>query len=207
VINFKAAFERHEAPFVHYTVKDVISQEDLRRLNAEVPALDLFRREVKEGAQYRKNYNMWLFDLFKDGVLADRVDEMPAAWRELLEALLSPDFAVWATEGLGTDVSILPLTMGLYRYSDRDYTTADTAKLEKALHWALYLNEDWTAEDGGGLNLWSAKDDEQPATTIIPTGGTMALFAPHAGTWHNIGTITSGGQKERLTIMLEYWKP
>jgi hypothetical protein len=206
MINFDAKFVRHHDPFPYHTISDVLSAEKVHRLNAELPPLDLFKREIKEGAQHSKQYHMWRFGLYEDGQRAPRTDELPAPWLELLDSLLSEDFSTWASDGLGLDVRALTLTLGLYRYGDRDYTTKDTAKLRKAVQWALYLNEDWGADDGGALHFWTAKDAPEPTVSIVPVGGTCALFSPSPVTWHNIGTVTSSGEKERINIMIEYWK-
>jgi hypothetical protein len=205
LLKFDAEFRWHTDPFRYATIDRVIDPEDLRLLNSEVPELRLFKREIKEGAEHRKQYNMWRMSLVEDGRRVAGTDELPPSWRKLLDSFLSPEFKRWATAGTGVDVAPLRLTMGLYRYSERDYSTVDTAKLTKALHWAFYLNEEWTGEDGGALHLWSEKTAPQPSASIIPRGGTSALFAPAENTWHNIGTITADGRRERLTIMVEYW--
>ncbi len=206
MIDTSVEFDRFDVPFTHYTTGPVIASADLAKLNAEPPSADLYRRQVKEGQQYDKNYQMWLFDLFEHGKRTPGTERLPVAWAALLESLLSRDFTQWASDGLHLDLAACRLTLGLYRYGDRDYTTVSTAKLTKAMHWALYLNEDWSSEYGGKLNLWEAKDAEEPAVSILPAGGTCAMFAPTERTWHNIGKVTTGGEVERLTIMLEYWK-
>ncbi|WP_410575590.1 2OG-Fe(II) oxygenase [Amycolatopsis sp. cmx-4-61] len=207
MINLAAKFERFSSPFTYYTIDDVISAEDLKRLNAEVPPIELFARQHKEGPQHRKNYQFDLLDLYENGERAPKAAQLPESWAQLLDSLLSPEFCAWASDGLGLDMSTFPLTLGLYRYGDRDYTTVDTAKATKAMHWALYLNDEWSESDGGRLNLWSAKEAPEPEVSILPGGGTCAMFAPTERTWHNIGKVTTGGKRERLTIMLEYWKP
>ncbi|MET8760685.1 2OG-Fe(II) oxygenase [Lentzea sp. NPDC004782] len=207
MIDTNVRFDRFDEPFTHYTTGPVIPSQDLKRLNAELPAEDLYRRQVKEGREFDKNYQMWLFDLAEDSLRLPATERLPQAWSELVDSLLSKEFTEWASDGLGIDLAACPLTLGLYRYGDRDYTTVSTAKLTKAMHWALYLNEDWAPEFGGRLNLWSARDAAEPAVEITPAGGTCAMFAPTEHTWHNIGKVTTGGQVERLTIMLEYWKP
>jgi len=205
MINFDAKFEPHDHPFPYQTMGDMLSIEDVRRLNAELPAKDLYTRYVKDGPQHPKRYRMWLFNLYEDGARTPRTGELPPAWQELLDSLLSKDFEEWASGLVGMDLSELDLTLGLYAYEDQDFTTVDTGKQRKAVHWAFYLNEDWTERDGGQMHLWTAKDAEQPAVSVVPVGGTSALFFPGPSSWHNIGTITTAG-KDRINIMIEYWK-
>ncbi len=47
------------------------------------------------------------------------------------------------------------------------------AGAERVVSLALYLNEDWAAGDGGALRLYAADG----AHDVVPTGGTLALFA------------------------------
>lgn len=206
MINSKAVFEHFDAPYPHYRVSGLLSPADLRRLNADLPPWRLFRREIKEGPGHTKTYRMWLMDLYDHDGRAPGTAELPAPWSELLDDLLSEEFAALVRDGLGIDVSELALTLGIYRYEDGDYTSVSTGKATKVIHWAFYLNESWTPEEGGAMHLWTANDAEEPAVSIVPVGGTTAVMFPSEVTWHNIGKITTGSTKDRINIMIEYWK-
>jgi len=206
VINTEAVFERFEHPYPYSLVSGLLSAEDLSRLNAELPPWDLFRRLVKEGPEYDKHYRMWLMDLYDEQGRAAGTEKLPPAWAELLDDLLSPQFAAALERGLGVDLAGLGLTLGIYRYIDGDYTTVSVGKSTKVVHFAFYLNDSWTDVEGGHMHLWTAKDAMEPAVSIVPVGGTAAVMSPSEVTWHNIGKITTGTAKDRINIMVEYWK-
>ncbi len=206
MINKIAEFRRHGSPFTHHTMESVIAPADLARLTARPPARELYRRLVKEGPRHVKNYRVWLLVLFEHGERTAAARHLPPAWAELLDSLLSPDLATWASDGLDRDLTTFPMTVGLFRYGDGDHQTVGTGKASKAVHWVLHVSDGWSPGFGGELHLWRAGDDTVPARSIPPLGGTSVLFTPHDATWHSIGEVTSGSRYERLTIVLEYWQ-
>lgn len=206
MINPDAVFERYSKPYPYFLVSDLLSAEDLAWLNAELPPWDLFRRLVKEGPGHDKHYRMWLMDLYDDNGRAPGAEKLPEAWARLLDDLLSPQFTAMLEGGLGLDLNGLGLTLGIYRYVDGDYTSVSVGKSTKVVHFAFYLNESWTDEEGGHMHLWSAKDAADPTESIVPVGGTAAVMSPSDVTWHNIGEITTGSAKDRINIMVEYWR-
>jgi SM-20-related protein len=46
----------------------------------------------------------------------------------------------------------------------------------RAVSVVLYLNDAWTAEDGGALRLYLERAGEPPYRDVIPGGGTLAVF-------------------------------
>jgi SM-20-related protein len=46
----------------------------------------------------------------------------------------------------------------------------------RVLSWALYLNEDWRAEEGGGLRLYTAQRARAPFIEFPPRGGRLVAF-------------------------------
>ena len=62
--------------------------------------------------------------------------------------------------------AIYPPGAGYVRHLDRS-----PAGVERVLSVVLYLNEDWTADDGGELRLFT-----EPSVDVPPAGGTLVLF-------------------------------
>lgn len=46
----------------------------------------------------------------------------------------------------------------------------------RSISLVLYLNEDWSAEDGGELCLYERQDDTREMARILPRGGRIVLF-------------------------------
>lgn len=113
----------------------------------------------------------------RSDIRGDRIlwlDEQPgcAAEAALAEALAALRTALNQTFFLGLDsfeghYAIYPA--GTFYRRHRDRFRDDDARV---ISCALYLNEDWSAEDGGALRIHLDRGEQD----IVPTGGTMACF-------------------------------
>jgi SM-20-related protein len=48
---------------------------------------------------------------------------------------------------------------------------------QRAVSTTLYLNEGWTAEDGGELRLYLGTNADSPFVDVAPLAGTLVVFA------------------------------
>jgi SM-20-related protein len=65
----------------------------------------------------------------------------------------------------------------------------------RSLTAIVYLNPDWTAEDGGILRFWPDPTGEGEALGIVPTGGTLVTFLADRF-WHEV----TPARRERLAL-------
>lgn len=207
MINSAAVLQRLDEPYVYYTADGVVSPDDLRRLNAELPDLGIFDRRIKQGSQHRKEYNMWRCEPAEDGRRTEVAHKLPAAWSELVDSTLSAEFREWLTAGTGVDVRTVRATTGLYVFEDGDFTSIDTGKTEKALSFGLYLNEEWQREYGGAFQVFTHKaPGAEPVHSLVPVGGRCVTMTPTESTWHRIERVDTGGRVSRLLLMVEFWR-
>lgn len=113
----------------------------------------------------------------RSDIRGDRIlwlDEQPgcAAEAALADALAALRTALNQTFFLGLDsfeghYAIYPV--GTFYRRHRDRFRDDDARV---ISCALYLNEDWSAEDGGALRIHLDRGEHD----IVPTGGTLACF-------------------------------
>ena len=200
-----ARLNRVDDPFTFFDGGPLLSAETLAELNATLPDHALYSREIKVGAEFPKNYNMWRYALYENGARTESAAALAPVWRTLLDEVLGPGLRDWLTAETGVALDGRRMTVGLYGFDGGDYTTIDHGKLEKALSMALYLNDVWAADWGGNLHLWRAKAaSEPPARTYVPMGGLCVVAWWGAETWHSIGPVRTGCS--RLAMMIEYWK-
>lgn len=84
--------------------------------------------------------------------------------------------------------AVYPPGTGYQRHLDR--FRADDRRSLTAI---LYLNEDWTREDGGLLRFWP--EDNGEALDIVPAGGTLVTFLSERF-WHEV----LPARRERLSL-------
>jgi hypothetical protein len=53
----------------------------------------------------------------------------------------------------------------------------------------LYLSSGWTQECGGRLNLFKAKTDVEPSTSIAPLQNRLVAFQTKACHWHSVERV------------------
>jgi hypothetical protein len=207
VLNLDVRLQHHEKPYLHHTGDGLLSEAALKQLNSTVPDRALYSREIKEGAHHRKQYHMWRCEPALEGRRTELADRLTEPWSDLVDDILSDEYRAWLSDEVSIDLRPCPVTVGLYVFGDGDYTTTDTGKLEKALTFALYLNEHWDARYGGRFQAFTAKDAATPAAEVVPIGGRCVMLTPGPGTFHRIEKVDSGGKAERLLMMVEFWRP
>lgn len=197
--------EHIDDPFSFFFGSRIIGPEDLARLNSELPARELYRREIKVGAEHKKEYNMWRVGVFEQGAKAQTADHLPSAWAKLLDELLSASWRQWLTSNTNVELAGKPVTIGLYIFENGDFTSVDNGNIAKALSVALYLNDQWECEYGGNLELWRGKTEpgQTPARIFVPLGGNVSVCRFTETTWHSIGAVRNG--RARVSMMIEYW--
>ncbi|HET8662491.1 MAG TPA: 2OG-Fe(II) oxygenase [Micromonosporaceae bacterium] len=199
--------ERFDEPYLYYVGDGLLSTQDLARLNDTLPNRALYQREIKRGSQHRKEYNMWRCEPAVHSTRTPVAGRLPDAWAQLVDGALSAEFRSWLSEGTQVDLSPCPVTVGLYVFEDGDFTTIDTGKMAKAQSFGIYLNRHWSPQYGGAFQVFTRKDpDIAPFREIVPIGGRCITMAPSESSWHRIQTVDTGGEVERLLMMVEFWR-
>lgn len=74
--------------------------------------------------------------------------------------------------------------------------------LRRALNLLIYLNDGWTADDGGQLRLGAGAD----AIDLLPAAGRAVLFPTNDTSWHGHPTPVAAGRCRR-SIAVYYFTP
>lgn len=74
----------------------------------------------------------------------------------------------------------------------------------RRLNCLLYLNDDWTEEDGGHLELRKNAFDPEPTVSVLPTLNTMVLFRTSEHSWHGHPKPLPG-PKPRVSLACYYY--
>lgn len=207
MISTDISLTMHHEPFEFYVGDGLLDASQLADLNANLPDRSIYSREIKKGTEHRKQYRMWRCEPGLNGQRTHVADQLTSVWSDLVDSALSNEFRGWLSECVKIDLSICPLSAGLYVFQDGDYTTTDTGKLEKALTMGFYLNEHWSESFGGRFQTFEDKNSPAPTSELLPIGGRCVAWTPTQSSWHRIQTIDTGGSVERLLMMLEFWRP
>lgn len=89
-------------------------------------------------------------------------------------------------ETIGGGYHLIP--PGGYLDIHTDFSRSPDTGRYRRLNVLAYLNDAWTDNEGGHLELW---DDNGPAVKITPEFGTIAAFVTSATSWHGHPTPTT----------------
>ena len=198
------------SPFPHILLEDFISRDVVRRVLAEFPGpeQDLKWRRVDlvsgtgEPVQDRKLG-------FAD------VQQMGDTLRELLWELNSGTFLrflekLTGIEGLIADPhmqggGIHQVLPGGVLAVHADFSNHPRFNLDRRINVLLYLNEDWPAEYGGELELWSS-DMQRCERRIRPLAGRCVIFNTTADSYHgHPRPLTCPEGRTRKSLALYYY--
>jgi hypothetical protein len=140
------------------------------------------------------------------------VDEIPIPLRTLIYELCSGPFLDWLS-----DVTEIPLILpdshliggGLHVSGPggtltphTDFHVVNGVSLYRRLNLLFYLNEGWTAQNGGQLELWNKKND-RVERTVMPSLGTCVIFQTDSNSMHGFMSPVAG--RNRRSVALYYY--
>lgn len=204
VIRTSADVVTHTEPHAHHTGLCLIAPEDLRRLNAELPAMREFIRAVKEGPQHDKQYRLWLLTVYQDNAYTAKAEKLPAAWSELVGEVVREPFRDWLSSRTGVDLEGTALEVNVSLREPGDFRNVHRGKTDRALNVVFVLNEQWPADGGGTYELWKGKDATEPDRRIQPVPGGLYTVVPSETSWHSVAPVSTHVPGHLLTLALGY---
>jgi SM-20-related protein len=162
LLNF-AAFENtplQRDPFDFLVAQDVMSAEDLERINQDYPTIDIPANFKPEDLKYGP------------------------AFRQLLEEIDSPAFQAAVEDKFGVSLDNTEKTITVRKFSEMSDGNIHTDHWSKVITVLIYFNPEWTQE-GGKLRLLRNKTDiEAYAAEVAPVGGTLLAFRRSNKSFH-----------------------
>jgi 2OG-Fe(II) oxygenase superfamily len=145
--------------------------------------------------------------------ICSRLVAMPDALRSAIEELQSSEVLAWLEKATGIDHLISDPHLeggGLHASSEggilrthTDFHRYRRLDVVRRLNLLVYLNEDWSLDDGGALQL-HRKGHDEPELEIVPTFGRVVIFETSDRSPHGFMTPVAPG-KTRRSIALYYY--
>lgn len=189
------------SPFPHLVLDDLLEPSALASLldcypPAEWTGWDRFTDTYQAGKRYCQD-----------------IAAMPTPLAELIGELCRPPFLEALSAATGIDALIPdPYLEGGGLHSSgpagvlaphTDFHTYTRLGLYRQLNLLLYLNREWSEDDGGSLGFWR-KGEDQPSKIVVPTLGRVVLFRTDDRSVHGFTTPVAPG-RERRSVALYYY--
>ncbi|MEE9329735.1 MAG: 2OG-Fe(II) oxygenase [Parvularculaceae bacterium] len=190
------------APFPHIVMDNFLPQNVLRYCLAHFP--------VEQGALGEN------FDRAQERFKASyQPDTMEAGTRSLFYAFNSLPF-IRFLENLTGIKGLIPdpyfmgagfheIGQGGHLSMHADFNHHKLMNLERRINLLIYLNDDWTAENGGQLELWDF-EMKNCIRSVVPKFNRCAVFSTTSTSWHgNPQPVNHPDGKTRRSIALYYY--
>jgi|ERR1700757_2544148 SM-20-related protein len=158
----------NDAPYEHVIVNGFVKPEALRKINADYPHIEDTGSFPVEGLEFGPGFEM------------------------MVEALESDEFRNAFEEKFHVDLSGRPTTITVRGRCSGDDGQIHTDSTGKIITILLYLNPVWD-NSGGRLRLLRAKNIEDIAAEVVPSGGNLVAFLRSDHSWH--GHLPFSGER------------
>mmetsp|Transcript_22947 Transcript_22947/g.40648 ORF Transcript_22947/g.40648 Transcript_22947/m.40648 type:complete len:496 (-) Transcript_22947:114-1601(-) len=193
-------------PFPHWSMENVVEQSVLEDLQEEVMKLEFFPKEND------------LFSFLQTDELASRAE---GCLKSVVDSLYSKTFRdlVSKVTGAPTLNAKIDLTSSVYTFTNNLLCHDDELSTRRVAYILYLVDDDWSVEDGGTLDLFTVDKDFQPNgmyKRIVPKRNTMIMFEVSKRSYHQVAQVLSDS-KWRVSIggwfhgppapIPEGWKP
>ncbi|XP_046743002.1 prolyl 3-hydroxylase OGFOD1 [Diprion similis] len=163
---------------------------------AENTFVSKIKDELKDVESFSKYMDLYKFEQTED--LANVKSESIAELYRTFES----DLTDWMKNNIRIDLSG-KISMSSARYSDTDYLLChDDNMRDRRIAFILYLSENWTAQDGGSLDIFDTDENGQPkciVRSLIPEYNSMIFFEVSDKSYHQVSEVLST-DKVRMSI-------
>ncbi|XP_076241230.1 prolyl 3-hydroxylase sud1 [Calliopsis andreniformis] len=174
-------------PFRVCKISNFLSNEDF---------MDEIKNELLDVKSRRNSIDLYQFE--QTGDLAN-VDTKNL---KLLYETFQTDLATWMERNTKIDLN-KKISMSSSCYSDTDYLLCHDDNMgDRRIAFILYLSKNWTAEDGGALDLFDTDEQGLPrdvVKSLIPEYNSLVFFEVVDNSYHQVAEVTSP-EKSRWSI-------
>ncbi|XP_015521815.2 prolyl 3-hydroxylase OGFOD1 [Neodiprion lecontei] len=166
---------------------------------AENTFISKLKDELKDVESCRKNMDLYQFEQTKD--LANVKSESIVQLYRTFES----DLTDWMRNNTKIDLSG-KISISSARYSDTDYLLCHDDNMgDRRIAFILYLSENWTAQDGGSLDIFDTDENGQPnciVRSLIPEYNSLIFFEVSDKSYHQVSEVVS---TDKVRISINGW--
>jgi SM-20-related protein len=124
-------------------------------------------------------------EITKPGYLTVDEVQLQGRFKTLIEELEGPELTEELSRKFGKDLHQYPRLTTIMKRSQPKYGAIHTDGPSKVMTMLVYMNDDWSQDDGGRLRvLYDGQNFEPFALEVPPVMGTMFAFLRGDNSWH-----------------------
>jgi SM-20-related protein len=134
-------------------------------------------------------------------------EHLSRAWKQLADALLSPEYREALSLLTDCDLSAALLEVNVFHYGPGASLGAHPDLPDKIVTHVLYFNEAWDIEDGGCLTVLRSKDPKSVAAIVAPVVGNSAVLVRSDHSWHAVSPVVRDCKLSRRSLTATFYRP
>jgi len=146
-----------------------------------------------DGKRYR-NYSLQI-------QACEDFSEFPSPWQALLCDLQSELYISKMADLLGSPQATR-VELRLVLHGPNDWLDPHTDDPSKAFTQVFYFNANWHDTNGGNFEVLGSSDPNDIAARVVPELGASVILVPTNRSWHQVGSICSGKQLFRRSLVV-----
>jgi hypothetical protein len=197
-----ALTERHDFPYRWARVWGLLEEGFAGRLAETFPVEVLRDSHSPQG-----HYRLRDCTLVDEGRPADVVAGLAEPWRELVAGMVSAEYRTFVEQLTGTDLGRCRLKLRPCEYGPDTWMTAHTDRPDRVATHIIYLSPEWDESWGGGLDVLTSADDDDPAAVVAsvwPRFNTSVLFARSDNSFHAVRRVSPHARLRRRTVLAQF---
>ncbi|MEM9546923.1 MAG: 2OG-Fe(II) oxygenase [Bacteroidota bacterium] len=76
-----------------------------------------------------------------------------------------------------------------------------------AVRVTFYLNDKWSARNGGEFHILKSQKSKSPAGNLVPKLGSAAVIVRSKNSWHTVSPVKASMRDSRNTLVVTFYKP
>ncbi len=132
-------------------------------------------------------------------------DSLDDVWLDVAADLLSPEYRDCLSDVAGFDVRRLEMQAHFWRFGEGAFFQPHVDKPHKMVTHLMYLNEQWTPQMGGCLQLLGSGDRDDVRVEVAPIKNTGLVLRRTDSAWHAVSAISRGCEQMRRVLQVWFW--
>lgn len=130
---------------------------------------------------------------------------LDAPWLEVASDLLSPEYRECISDVARFDVRRLQMQAHFWRFGGGSFFQPHVDKPHKMVTHLMYLNEQWTPEMGGCLQLLASGDPADVRVEVPPIRNTGVVLRRTDWAWHAVTKVPQDFGGARRVLQVWFW--
>jgi len=188
-------------PYKWGVLENVWENEKVARLLAsEFPTEDFSYRLYGKGFYLKRT----LVKLGEKG--ASEQKDLSPSYVKLAKDLCSDDFRTSVEKATGMSLAGHPMEAVLFRTGHFTAFSMHDDVMQSAVRLTFYLNDNWSKENGGHLEIMDTRNGDKVVGKIVPELGKAAVIVRSESSPHNVSAISSDYRDSRNTLVVTFYK-